>query len=145
MTTSTRAKTNDIVRREWRKLGFFYDCDENTSRWRLVGSRAGLLKFADISYSYATNARREPLSEHEHYGPSFYLTLMTSEEPEITKSAICGTLPEFQRLAAIVHEKLLSSIVGSTFLIDEDYAQGTGSIEFYVREDGFDPADADPL
>ena len=136
---------NDVTRREWRELGFFYNCGENTSRWRLVGSHAGLLKFADILDSYATNSRNSTLSEHEHYGPYFYLKLMTWQEPEITNSAICGALADFQRLANMVREKLSSSMAGSTFVIGHEYAMGTGSIEFDIREDGFDPPGEDPL
>lgn len=136
---------NDATRREWRALGFFYDCDEDSSRWRLVGSKSGLLKFAEILDSYATDAHNNAISEHDHYGPYFYLKLMTWHEPEITNSAICGTLADFHRLARIVREKLSSSMEGSQFAIAEEYAAGSGSIDFEVREDGFDPAGADPL
>ena len=145
MATTTTSEMNNVTRREWRELGFFYDCDDNAPRWRLVGSYAGLLKFAEILDAYASNSRNKPLSEHEHYGPYFYLKLMTWEEPEITNSAICGTLADFQRLATMIREKLSSSIAGSIFVLSDEYVAGSGTIEFDVREDGFDPAGADPL
>ena len=145
MATATTPEMNDVTRREWRELGFFYECDDSAARWRLVGSHAGLLKFVEILDAYATNTRHKPLSEHEHYGPYFYLKLMTWEEAEITNSAICGTLADFQRLATIVREKLTSSSVVSVFVVGDEYATGSGTIAFEVREDGFDPADADPL
>lgn len=136
---------NDVTRREWRELGFFYDCQDNPPRWRLVGSRAGLLKFVEILDTYATNPRHTELSEHEHYGPYLYLKLMTWEAPEITNAAICGTLSDLQRLATIVREKLSSFKAGTVFVVGDEYGAGPGSIEFDIREDGFDPAGADPL
>jgi hypothetical protein len=145
MMTTTTPEMNEATRREWRELGFFYDCDENTSRWRFVGSHPGLLKFAELLESYAADPRNITVSEHEHYGPYFYLKLMTWSEPEITNSAICGTPADFPRLATIVRKKLSSSMLGSTFVIDDEYVSGSGSIEFHIRGDDFDPADADPL
>lgn len=145
MATATTPELNDATRREWRELGFFYACDHNAARWRIVGSYPGLLKFVEILDDYASKSRNNQLSEHEHYGPYFYLKLMTWEEPEITTSAICGTLADFQRLATIVRKKLSSSRPGSTFVVSDEYAVGGGSIEFEVREDCFDPAAADPL
>jgi hypothetical protein len=39
---------NDRIRTQielqWRRLGFFYEIDGTTRTWRLVGSRAGLLR-----------------------------------------------------------------------------------------------------
>lgn len=136
---------NAVTRRAWRELGFFYDCDDKTGRWRLIGSRAGLVKFLEILDAYATNPRHNAISEHEHYGPYFSLKLMTWAEPEITNFAICGALADFQRLAAIVRAKLFSSMSGSSFVVGDEYVAGSGSIQFEVREDGFDPAAADPL
>ena len=142
----TTDKMNQVTRDEWRELGFFYDFDKENSRWRLVGSQGGLLKFRDILNAYADDSRNKQISEHEHYGPYFYLKLITWEEAEITENAICGTLSDFRKLAAIVENKLNASSAGSTFTIDDEYAEGTQAIlEFEVREEGFDPASADPL
>jgi hypothetical protein len=99
-------KVNQITRDEWRELGFFYDFEEKSSRWLLVGSRTGLLKFRDMLTEYANNSRNDNLSEHDHYGPYMYLELMTWDKPQITEHAICGTLPDFKRLAEVVEKKL---------------------------------------
>ena len=137
---------DQVTRDEWRQLGFFYDYDEHTMSWRFIGSRDGLLRFVGILESYASNPRNDELSEHEHYGPYLYLTLITSQEPEITDSAICGTLTDFQRLAELIRRKLDSSVAGTTFAIGDEYRAGsTERLHFEVREEGFDPASADRL
>ena len=142
----TNEQLNRVTREEWRELGFFYDFDKESSRWRLTGSHSGLLKFRDILNAYADDSRNQQISEHEHYGPYFYLKLMTWEEAEITENAICGTLSDFRKLAAIVENKLNECGVGDTFIIGHEYAEGTRAmIEFEVREEGFDPASADSL
>jgi len=140
------AHMDHVTRDEWRQLGFFYDYDEYTMCWRFVGSRAGLMRFVEILESYAANPGHERLSEHEHYGPYWYLKLTTSQEAEITDSAICGMLIDFQRLAESIRRKLDSSVAGSTFAIGDEYRAGSkGALQFEVREEGFDPASADPL
>ncbi len=142
----TTEKMNQVTREEWRELGFFYDFEKESSCWRLIGSRSDLLKFCDILNAYADDSRNEQISEHEHYGPYFYLKLMTWEEAEITENAICGTLSDFRRLAAIVENKSNASSAGSTFIIGDEYTEGSKAIlKFEVREEGFDPASADPL
>jgi hypothetical protein len=139
-------EVNRITRKEWRELGFFYDFDEKRSRWVLVGSRSGLLKFRDLLIDYANNPGNEGLSEHEHYGPYMYLELMTWNEADITEHAICGTLSDFKRLAEVVEKKLSSCIAGDKFIIGSEYADGGEAvIEFDVKDDGFDPASADSL
>ena len=146
LTIMKNAHMDQVTRDEWRQLGFFYDYDEHAMCWRLVGSRDGLLRFVEILESYAANTRNDGLSEHEHYGPYLYLTLITSQEPEITASAICGTLIDFQRLAELIRRKLDSSIAGTTFAISDEYRAGSkGRLQIEVREEGFDPASADPL
>ena len=134
------------MREGWRELGFYYEFDEERLRWRLVGSRSGLLKFRDILNDYADDPRNEQISEHEHYGPYSYLKLMTWGEAEVRGDAICGTLLDFRRLAVIVGDKLNASSAGSIFIIGGEYVEGSKAIlEFEVREEGFDPASADPL
>ena len=64
---------NKATRREWRALGFFYDRDDVGRKWRLIGSRAGLLRFKEALLRYAADPRNAGISEHEHFGP--YSTL----------------------------------------------------------------------
>jgi hypothetical protein len=137
---------DEVIRRQWRELGFYYEFDAQASEWRLVGSKSGLARFADLLTSYATDSRNEPLSEHKHYGPYFYLELTTSEAREINEHAICGRLTDFADLAGIVRDRLASSVAGTDFVIGGEYAPGAKTpLRFQVRDDNFDPASADPL
>jgi hypothetical protein len=92
----TTAEMNEVTRQEWSELGFFYDYDKAGSRWQLIGSQLGLLRFVEILDSYVADPKNERLSEHEHYGPYWFLKLMTWGEAEISESAICGTLLDFR-------------------------------------------------
>lgn len=142
----TSEAVNQVTREEWRKLGFFYEFDTKDSRWRLVGSRSGLLKFRDILNAYADDTKNQQVSEHEHYGPYCYLKIMTWEDAEITEQAICGTLSDIRRLAEIVDSKLGSYGEGSKFTIGDEYAGGSKTVlDFEVQGEGFDPVSADSL
>ena len=37
---------------DWRELGFFYELDEESKRWNISGSIAGLLKLCKILEDY---------------------------------------------------------------------------------------------
>ena len=138
-------EVNQITQNEWRELGFFYDFDERSSRWLLVGSRTGLLKFRDMLIEYGNDSGNDTLSEHNHYGPYMYLELMTWDKPEITEHAICGTLQDFKRVAKIVEGKLNPCNVGDRLIIGPEYAANNKAVlAFEVRKEGFDPASADP-
>ena len=106
----------------------------------------GLRRFVELLEAYVGDVKNERISEHEHYGPYGYLKLMTCEKAEITEDAICGTLSDFKKLSAIVREKLDSSLVGRKFTVGDEYGRGSQSvIKFEIRDEGFDPANADPL
>jgi hypothetical protein len=138
--------TNRATKREWRELGFFYDRDDNTKVWRLIGSRAGLLRFRDALLSYVADPRNQMKSEHEHYGPYAYLEVMTWPEAGFDDHAIRGMLTDFTPLAKLVESKLAAARPGSSVLIREEFAPDSPyALVLDLREDGFDPATADPL
>ena len=89
----------EVLRQEWRELGFFYDVDDQARVWKLVGCRAGLLRFRDLLRSYAADPRNELKSEHWHYGPYGYLEVMTWPEARFDDHAIRGSLADIARLA----------------------------------------------
>jgi hypothetical protein len=89
--------------------------------------------------------RRAMISEHDHYGPYSYLKTVTWHEPLITKDDIQGTQSDIQRLADLIAKRLVTSDAGQIFKIDTEYSQQNEfHLHFEVREDGFDPASADP-
>jgi hypothetical protein len=136
--------TNQATRREWRELGFFYDRDDESKVWQLIGSRTGLLRFRDALCSYAADPRNELKSEHEHYGPYGYLEVMTSPEAGIDDHAIRGSLADIARLATVIEDKLAAALPGSTIRIQEEFAADSPyGLILDVREDNFDPASAD--
>ena len=138
--------TNNATRREWRALGFFYDRDDDTKRWKLTGSRAGLLCFRDALISYANDTRNALQSEHEHYGPYMYLEVMTWPEAGFDGHSIHGPLPDLARLAKLIEAKLATMCPGSCVEIREEFAADSPyALMLDLREDGFDPAAADPL
>jgi hypothetical protein len=138
--------TNASTTREWRELGFFYDTNKSESAWNLIGSRSGLLGFARLLRDYAANPHLAPISEHEHYGPYFYLKVVTWHEPRITEEDIRGTQIDIRRLAELIERGLVSVDVGQSFEIDTDYSpRNEFRLRLHVREDEFDPASADPM
>ena len=138
--------TNAATTREWRELGLFYDTNLSERTWDLVGSRSGLLSFADALRHYAVNPRRAPISEHEHYGPYYYLKVVTWHEPLITQEDIRGTQSDIRRLAELIARGLATADVGQSIDIDGDYSsQNEFRLRLHVREDEFDPASADPM
>jgi hypothetical protein len=140
------AETDAATAREWRNLQFFYERSDTERVWRFIGSRAGLLRIARHLRDYGNDPGNSPISEHHHYGPYLYLKFLTWHESQITITDIRGTLLDFLRLADVIERQLLKSQPGHSIIIDTEYSQKNEfSLRLEVREDGFDPASADPL
>jgi|CZKN01.1.fsa_nt_gi hypothetical protein len=138
--------TNRATTQEWRELGFFYDRDDRARVWKLTGSRSGLLRFRDLLLSYVADPCNALEAEHEHYGPYAYLEVMTWPVAGFDDHAIRGPLKELARLAKLVEAKLATVSPGSSVLIQEEFAADSPyALALDLREDGFDPATADPL
>ena len=133
-------------REEWRELGFFCDRDDQKKEWRLIGSRLGLLGFRDVLLDYVEDTSNDYQSEHEHYGPNWCLEIMTWPEAGFDDHAIRGSLMDLKRLADIVETKLVGAKPGQTISIKDEFVTNTlYALVLDVREDGFDPAEADPV
>lgn len=142
----THEEIDGLMMEDWRELGFFYDHDKDARCWRLIGSRSGLLRFCAILNEYVANERKASLSEHEHYGPYWYLKIVTWDEPVIAERSIRGTFEDLQRLSELAKHKLENAKPGDVFEIDKEYSPNNEfKLRFEVREDGFDPVEADPL
>ena len=138
--------TNQMTQKEWRELGFFYDRDDTTKVWKLTGSQSGLLQFRDALLAYAADSSNDYTSEHAHYGPYMYLEIMTWPEAGFDEHAIRGSLPDLQRLATIIGVQLAKAQPGETIRIQSEFAvHSPYALILVVREDGFDPVEADPL
>jgi hypothetical protein len=75
-----------------------------------------------------------------------YLEVMTWPEAEFSDHAIRGPLTDLARLAALIDAKVATARPGSIIPIHEDFAAHSPyALILDVREDGFDPAAADPL
>jgi hypothetical protein len=137
-------RLKEQTRTEWRELGFFYDRDDDAKEWILVGSRAGLERFAGLLRAYVSDPRNEMLSEHEHYGPYMYLEVMTSTAAGMDGHAIHGPLPDLQRLAELVDDKVAQLEPGGVARIRDEFALGSEyALVLDLRSARFDPASAD--
>jgi len=132
------------TRQEWQELGFFYDRDDSAKEWLIVGSRAGLLRFADLLRRYAANPRNEMKSEHEHYGPYMDLEIMTWTEAGMDDHAIHGSVRDLIRLASLIEGKVATLQSGERARIREEFSpRALYSLVLDLRGDSFDPASAD--
>lgn len=129
---------------EWRELGFYYLLDSSLKRWLIRGDRQGLAKWAEALRAYSQDARNEMMCEHEHYGPYFYLKVMTWDAPLITEKGWWGTLDDINRLADMIDENLADKSK-TRFEISSEYSpKADYVIHFEVEPDGWDPSSADP-
>ena len=105
-----------------------------------------MLRFRDALLEYAEDTSNDHDSEHEHFGPYLSLEIMTWPEPGFDDHAIRGSLLDLKRLAAIVGTKVAVAQPGETICIrDEFAAKSPYALIIEVRNDDFDPAQADPM
>ncbi len=136
--------TDEHIKQQWRKLGFFCELDDQKKVWTLTGSRAGLLYFPDLLLGYVADPRNTSNGQHEHYGPYGSLEVMTWPDAGFDGHAIRGSLTDLARLAALIEAKLASAQPGSPVRIREEFApESRYTLLLDVRVDGFDPASAD--
>jgi hypothetical protein len=135
-----------IIIDEWRELGFFYDFDDRKQikEWKFYGSKQGLQNLIVLLDEYISNPLNKQLSEHEHYGPYYYLKILTSDEQRITEAHIEGSINDIRYLKDIISENLNKTQVGQTFKIDKEYGvDNTATLKFFIMHDNFDPASLD--
>ena len=141
----TPSDLNELIRNEWRALGFYYDRDDDSREWQLSGSREGLLNFSRLLTRYADNPQNDSKSEHDHFGPHMYLKIMTWPDAGIGRNAIHGTLDDLRRLGMIVRDTIGSMEVGETARIQKQFvAAAEYAIVLNARGDDTDPSVMDP-
>ena len=140
----SKSTIDEHTRREWRDHGFFYEFDNGAKAWRVVGSRAGLFRFADLLVRYASDPRNQLKSEHDHFGPYMYLKIMTWPDAGISSDSIHGSLDDLFRLGGIVRGVITGAVVGASLDVSRAYAEDCEySLVLDVRADDFDPSSAD--
>jgi hypothetical protein len=92
---------SDPYEDDWRDLDFYCHHDTKGREYRLIGSREGLWRFAELLRAYVSDERNALPWEHEHYGP-YGREVMTSPEPGIDDHAIHGPLSKLAELASLV-------------------------------------------
>jgi hypothetical protein len=137
-------REKECLRAEWRELGSYHDTDEPRKERRLVGSRAGLLRFAELLRTYVADPRNAVMSEHEHYGPYMSLEVMTWPDARMDDHAIQGPLTMLARLAGLVEKTLEGLQPGSEVRIREEFAPSAEyALVLDLRDDSFDPSSMD--
>jgi hypothetical protein len=138
------ALTEDQIKQQWRKLGFYCELDDQNKSWTLTGSRAGLLYFPDLLLGYVNDPENASDRAQKHYGPYGSLDVMTYPEAGFDAHAIRGSLDDLTRLAELVSEKLATAEPGAPIQIREEFAPASPyKLVLDIRADGFDPASAD--
>jgi hypothetical protein len=138
------AQIKERTRAEWRDLGFFYDRDDASKEWRLRGSRAGLLRFAEILRTYVSDPRNATKSEHEHYGPYMYLKVMTWPDAGMDANAIRGPLNDLRRLADLIEAKIGRAKAGAIVRIRDEFVPTSDyALVMELSGEDFDPASSD--
>lgn len=136
--------TEDQIRQQWRKLGFFCELDDEKKAWRLTGSRSGLLYFPDLLLGYAQDPENAKEGSRQHYGPYGSLQLVTWAEPGFDAQAIRGSPAHLSHLAELVEAKLAAGQPGEVLRIHDEYAPTSRyALLLDIRPDGYDPALSD--
>jgi hypothetical protein len=135
---------DDHIADQWRDLGFWYDCRED-SGWVLRGPVSGLLRFVASLRAYAVHPANDALGEHQHFGPYSYLEVCTGDHAEVNDHCILGTQPDVARFADLLEARLRNARSGDSFDLAKEYsARSTLPFVVLVEGEGFDPASLDP-
>jgi len=135
---------NEIDKKEWVKLGFFYSFNAELGRWEFYGDRSGLQNFYKELIAYVDSPKNFGVSEHIHLGPYAYLKIMTWKSSSINKDGFYGSIDELRRLAEIFIQKLNSTQEQDCFTISEEYSKtNEASLMVCIKADGFDPSSLD--
>jgi hypothetical protein len=136
---------NEVTRKAWRELGFYCGKSDAAKEWRIVGSVAGLRKFAAEIRAYASNPANDRLSEYAQFGPAMNLEIGTSHQPEITEQWIGGPVVDLLRVATFIERSVQANVVGKSVALRSNFSpMAPYELVLDVRDDVFDPASAHP-
>ena len=146
---TTRSMENKIdieemLKREWRELGVYYETDNVTNEWKFYGDRKGIENFKTIIKEYCDKKENYQVSEHIHLGPYSYLKIMTWDKPFISTDVIAGTTGDLKKLSELIKTKLKNTKTGESFSIDKEFGDDNkAKITMHVMADNFDPVTMD--
>lgn len=134
----------EMLRREWRQLGVYYEMDNATKEWKMYGDRKGIENFRSIIKEYCDKHENFRISEHIHLGPYSYLKIMTWDRPIISTDVIAGTIRDLKKLSELIREKLKNTKTEESFTIDNEFGDNNkAKITIKVMADKFDPVTMD--
>jgi hypothetical protein len=137
-------KINEMLKREWRELGFYYVIDKESREWKIFGDKNGIENLQAIIKEYCNNTRNFQISEHIHLGPYSYIKIMTWDRPLITTEFIAGTIEDLKILNKLINENLENTKIGDSFVIDKEFGEeNKAKISISIMSDNFDPATMD--
>ena len=143
-TMENKIDIEEMLRREWRELGVYYETDNNTREWKLYGDRKGIENFGTVISEYCDKRENFQISEHIHLGPYSYLKIMTWDRPIITTDFIAGTIDDLKKLSGLIKEKLRKTKIGDSFSIDKEFGdENKAKITITVMANNFDPVTLD--
>jgi len=135
---------DEMLRKEWRELGVYYETDSVTKEWKIYGDRNGIGNLARIILEYCKIDSSSVISEHMHLGPYCYLKIMTWDEAFINLDVIAGTIEDLKKLSGLIKDKVENTKTGDSFSIDKEFADNNeAKITFKVMADNFDPVTMD--
>ena len=138
----------EMLKKEWRKLGFYYDFDERitVNQWRFYGSKKGLLNLVSELRDIVSDSELDSISADWHYGPYSDLKIIILDKPSITSKYFSGRFKDLEKLIDLLNKKIEASEPGDTFSIDKEYGvDNTVTVKFFVMIDDFDPVSMDEL
>lgn len=135
---------NNIIKEEWRKLGFYYEVDHEKKTWIFVGSKSGLEDLCVIFDDYTMDIKYNKIGEHIHIDPYNYLKIMTSAKFKVTADYICGTIEDLKKLSLLLKAEIKNAAIGISKTINNEFFRGCDYlIELRIMDYGYDPATAD--
>lgn len=127
----------------WRKLGFYFEFDQESKSQRIFGDNNGINRFLNELRSYGNSSYFQHLGAHDHLGPYMCLELRTCECRGIEEGLIHGTPSDFVKLAKLIEEELLALDPPDTIRISSFGSVYSVPLVISVMPDGFDPSSLD--
>ena len=140
----TNTDIEEMLRREWRELGVYYETDNTTKELKFYGDRKGIEIFSYVIKEYCDKRENFQVSERLYLGPYSYLLIMTSDRPFISTDVIAGTIGDLKKLSELIREKLKKTKTEESFTIDNEFGDNNkAKITIKVMADKFDPVTMD--